>query len=69
MYRPAVSAVSPYKGAVISGIYWRVGETIGSMPVPLENGETAFPTLAGVSKKQAVLMVDGGRLSLPFEQF
>lgn len=68
-YRPAISAVSNRAGAVVNGVYWRVGERIESMPISMDDGETVWPHLQSVTRNQAVLVVSGETLTLPFERF
>lgn len=67
-YRPAVSAITN-NGAVINGVFWKVGEKMNTMPVMLETGEFVFPVIAGVSRSRVVLRVSGEKLTLPFERF
>jgi len=66
-YRPAVMAVSP-TGAIISGVFWRVGEQIKSMPVTSDEG-VIYPVIGSVSRSQVVLKISDEVLTLPIERF
>lgn len=67
-YRPVVFAVSQ-NGAVINGVFWRVGEEIKVMPVASENGQAIVPVVASVSRSQVVLKIANEKMTLPFERF
>ncbi len=67
-YRPAVYGVS-VNGAIINGVYWKVGEKMETMPILLEDGIAAQPYISKVFRDKVVLNVGGETLSLPFERF
>lgn len=68
MYRPAVNAVTD-EGAFISGVFWRVGEEIKTMPIRNSKGEVVYPRFSRLSTAGVAITLDGAAHTLQFHRF